>query len=89
VVTQSGRASAAVFLQAVDQLGLAPRDVWHVGDSLTTDVAGAHAAGLHSVWLNRQAGPAPIDQPRPDIAPDIEIASLAELPALLQGTGTS
>jgi FMN phosphatase YigB (HAD superfamily) len=30
-----------------------------VGDSLTTDIEGALAAGLHAVWLNRLRAPVP------------------------------
>jgi FMN phosphatase YigB (HAD superfamily) len=35
------------------QLCLAPDEVWHVGDSLTCDVAGANALGIPVVWMNR------------------------------------
>jgi HAD superfamily hydrolase (TIGR01549 family) len=52
---------------------------WHVGDSLTSDVAGAANARLGAgVWLNRSGAA------RPDGArPDYEIVSLRELPDLL------
>lgn len=33
--------------------GLTATAVWHVGDSLRDDVAGAHAAGIRPIWLDR------------------------------------
>jgi HAD superfamily hydrolase (TIGR01549 family) len=43
----------AIFQLALDELGVDPKDAWCVGDSLATDVAGAHRAGITAVWLNR------------------------------------
>ena len=44
----------AIFSRTVlDELGVAPELAWHIGDSQTADVAGAHAAGLTAVWVNR------------------------------------
>ena len=76
-----GRAKpdAAIFRLALNQLAAAPEQVWHVGDSLTTDVAGAQVAGLTAVWLNRSGRARRASDP----APDVEIASLAQLLALL------
>ncbi|MGH7573467.1 MAG: HAD family hydrolase, partial [Gemmatimonadota bacterium] len=62
-------------------LQLRPSDVWHVGDSLSTDVAGALTSGISSVWLNRrrqELGPS-------DPHPDLEITSLGAIPPLLLG----
>ncbi|WP_261567728.1 HAD family hydrolase [Frankia gtarii] len=42
------------FRLALDHLGLAPGEAWHVGDSLTADVAGANALGIPVVWVNRR-----------------------------------
>jgi len=39
------------FHLALDRLDASPGHAVHVGNSLTTDVPGAHAAGLRSVWL--------------------------------------
>lgn len=69
----------AIFEVALDRLELTGTGVWHVGDSLSTDVAGASAARLGSVWLNREQrvrGPA-------DPLPDVEVTSLRRLLALL------
>jgi putative hydrolase of the HAD superfamily len=40
------------FQQALNQLGLSPADVWHVGDS-PEDGAGAHAAGIRWIQVQR------------------------------------
>lgn len=50
-----------IFLEALRRLGLDSSLAWHVGDSLATDVAGANAAGLTSIWLNR-SGQSPSGQ---------------------------
>jgi putative hydrolase of the HAD superfamily len=44
-----------LFETAAAKLGVAAREIWFVGDRLDTDVAGATAAGMTSVWL-RPAG---------------------------------
>ena len=68
-----------IFQHACDKLGVAPEEAWHIGDSLTTDVAGAKAAGLTAVWLNRDGATREEGQP----GPDHEIMSLTELLPLL------
>jgi len=73
---------ATIFRFALDKLAIAADSAWHVGDSLQTDVAGAKAAGLTAVWLNRHG----IERKTGDPEPDLEIASLTELLALLEGT---
>ncbi|WP_433174992.1 HAD family hydrolase [Actinoallomurus sp. CA-150999] len=70
----------AIFDLAVRRLGVEPRSVWHVGDNLTTDVGGARNARLGAgVWLNRAGVARGADDP----SPGHEIASLRELPALV------
>ena len=49
-----------------------------VGDSLTSDIRGGIGAGIRTCWLRRSGAAA-----RADIRPDHEIASLEELPPLL------
>jgi putative hydrolase of the HAD superfamily len=64
----------AIFAAALALAGdVAPRDAWHVGDTIAADVAGALAAGLTPVLIARAGPPA---EP-PDGVP--VIASLAEL----------
>jgi putative hydrolase of the HAD superfamily len=68
-----------IFEIAARSAGVPLAAAWHVGDSLAADVAGAANAHLGAgVWLNRPGAPL-ADGARPDY----EIASLAELPALL------
>ena len=40
-----------LFEIAAKRLGLEPGDIWFVGDRLDTDVAGANAVGMRTVWL--------------------------------------
>jgi 2-haloalkanoic acid dehalogenase type II len=64
-----------LFQRAVEQLGLRPHDVLHVGDSEIDDVGGARAAGLRVAWINRAGRSRRIDVP----APDYQIRDLTEL----------
>ena len=76
----AGKPQPAIFRETLKRIGLkASPDVWHVGDSLDTDVAGAKAAGLTAVWLNREGRQRPAEA----AASDYEISSLSELPGLL------
>jgi 2-haloacid dehalogenase/putative hydrolase of the HAD superfamily len=70
-----------MFSTALGLLGLGPREVVHVGGSLTGDVAGAARLGIPVAWVNRQGRPAPEAGPRPTY----EVADLGELLALLDG----
>jgi putative hydrolase of the HAD superfamily len=69
----------SVFRLALNKLAVECEMVWHVGDSLTTDVAGAKAADLTAVWLNRSGRVRREGDPEPNI----EIRSLSNLVALL------
>jgi 2-haloalkanoic acid dehalogenase type II len=71
-----------IFAAAINKLGVQPEDVWHVGDSVETDVMGAKAAGLIPVWLNRRGIIWTEDAP----APDHEIRSLRQLIGLVSAT---
>ena len=42
-----------IFQIALEKAGCSKRELLHVGDSLTDDVAGAINAGINCVWLNR------------------------------------
>ncbi len=48
-----------LFRHALRQAGLAPEDVIHIGDSLTSDLRGAASAGISGIWLNREGKPVP------------------------------
>jgi putative hydrolase of the HAD superfamily len=71
---------ARIFRLAATAIGVPPGRCLFVGDSRAGDAAGARAAGMLGVWLNRRAEPAPDDE-----VP--QIASLAELPALVRAGG--
>lgn len=42
-----------LFEMALEKTGLNPDEVVHVGDSLSSDVAGANAVGIDAIWVNR------------------------------------
>lgn len=68
----------ALFLEAVRRIGGEPRETAHVGDDALTDIAGARTVGMRTVWVNRSGRPWP-----GETAPDAEIRTLWELPAVL------
>ncbi|HSM91593.1 MAG TPA: haloacid dehalogenase type II [Anaeromyxobacteraceae bacterium] len=68
----------SVYRLAADRLGLWPGEILFV-TSNGWDAYGAKAFGLRVAWCNRSRQPAE----RLPAAPDVEIRSLAELPALL------
>jgi len=73
-----------IFDAVVSQLGVAPGDALHVGDSLRADVAGARAAGLRTAWITRRVSdPEQALREHEGAPPDHTLADLAELPALL------
>ncbi len=65
----------SIFHDACARLGLAPENVLHVGDDPHLDVAGAHAAGLRTAWLNRDVATWRHDT----IQPDLEVRDLGQL----------
>jgi 2-haloalkanoic acid dehalogenase type II len=84
VTSQDARAykpRPEMFTTALRLLGLGPHEVVHVGDSLTSDVAGAARLGIPVAWVSRQRRPAPQAGPRPTY----EVADLGELLVLLDG----
>ena len=68
-----------VFEIALRELEIDRTGVWHIGDNLETDVAGANAAGIGSVWLNRFGQ---VREPASPV-PGIEVESLTELASVL------
>jgi len=48
-----------MFRCALDLMGCHAREAVHVGDSLSSDVKGAQAAGIDVVWVNRTHKPLP------------------------------
>lgn len=68
----------SVYRRAVERLGLWPGEVLFVSSN-GWDAYGAKAFGLRVAWCNRSRQPAE----RLPAAPDVTVASLAELPALV------
>jgi putative hydrolase of the HAD superfamily len=67
--------NASIFRLALRKLAAERERVWHVGDDLKADVAGARAAGITAVWLNRRGLVRKHGEPEPDL----EIRSLSSL----------
>lgn len=75
----AGKPDPRIFTAALELAGVSGGEALHVGDSLEEDVAGAHAAGIEVVWLNRGRADAPAPGDRV-----VEITGLDELPAALE-----
>lgn len=74
-----GKPDKEIFLHALQLLDISPEQGIMVGDKLTTDIQGGLAAGLTTVWINRNG-----KTPNPEIKPDYEIKHLSELLPLVQ-----
>jgi putative hydrolase of the HAD superfamily len=72
----------SIYLAAVARLGVGPDDVVFVGDTAEFDMAGAHAAGLRSVWISGGAK----DWPGPGREPDHTVAHIVDVPRLVDST---
>ncbi|MBP2323654.1 putative hydrolase of the HAD superfamily [Kibdelosporangium banguiense] len=67
-----------IFHAACQQLQVPPEQTVHVGDRLDLDAIGAHEAGLHAIWLDRD------DLPTSRVPQGVHvIPDLSELPSLL------
>jgi putative hydrolase of the HAD superfamily len=69
----------ALFDAALELAGCAPGEAVHVGDSPDGDVAGAAAAGIRAILVERHGDGAPGPEPA------ARIRSLAQLPSVLFG----
>lgn len=63
-----------MFLKALSTFSLQPQNVLHIGDSLSSDIAGAQSAGIKVAWLNRKNKELPSS-----FSPDYVISSFEEL----------
>ena len=70
-----------LFRAALETLGVPAERALFVGDDPVDDVAGARAAGIPSVWVDRG------HRPPPDPPPDLRIRRLADLPDCLDERG--
>lgn len=69
----------AIFQAALDLARARPARVVHIGDSLHSDVSGASALGITTVWVHRESRIMDIG----DCNPDYTIRSFTELSQLL------
>jgi putative hydrolase of the HAD superfamily len=78
----ASKPAPALFEAALAHTGARASEVVHVGDNPEHDVLGARRAGMRAIWVNPQRAPWPA--PDGDEGPQATIASLAELPGVLE-----
>lgn len=74
-----GKPNPRPLHRALRQLDCDPARAAMVGNSLTSDIAGARRAGVSGIWLNRE-----LAKVSGDIRPDAAISSLYVLPDLIR-----
>ncbi len=72
-----------IFHTALDHWGYKPEQAAMVGDTLGADILGAHHAGMVGIWITRRADTTQNRAHVETISPDYTIATLSELPPLL------
>jgi FMN phosphatase YigB (HAD superfamily) len=75
--------AAEFFRHALNECGLDKDEVLFVGNQMNTDIAGAESFGIATVWLSG-AGYRSEDDGPSDSAPTYTIATLDDLPSLVQ-----
>jgi putative hydrolase of the HAD superfamily len=73
----------AIYAEALQRAGATAAETVFVGDSAEHDMAGAHASGMRSVWINRHGNPWTGSWG----APDRQIRHIGELPRLVGSSG--
>ena len=68
-----------IYQRILTMLRLEPHAVLFVGDTPREDVLGPRSAAMRAVWVNKRGVPLPEGIPLPDLM----VADIAELPALL------
>jgi putative hydrolase of the HAD superfamily len=76
-IEETGKPGPEIFRRTCARLGVAAAETLHVGDSPTDDLAGARAAGLWALLLDR-------NDRHPDIA--ARVRSLADVPGWLSAS---
>jgi len=80
-----GKPDAQIFETALAALDLKPQHAVMIGDSLARDVAGAQAAGMRAIWIDRGTRE---NVPAPAPVPDARVAGLTEVRSALAALGT-
>jgi putative hydrolase of the HAD superfamily len=75
-----GKPDPRIFGAAVAALEVTAEDAVAIGDSLARDIAGAHAAGIRAIWIDRGTRE---DVPPQAPVPDARITTLTELRSAL------
>jgi len=79
-----GKPDSRSYQLVLSRLGAKPECTVYVGDSLESDILGANAIAMKTVWLNRRGSPR--DE---SIVPDLEVSNLRQLVATFIGPGNS
>ena len=79
VVEGVAKPDPRIFRILLERAGMKATEAVYIGDSLSDDVAGARAAGIRSIWLNRSGR---VIETR--VVPDAEVRSLTEVPGVLE-----
>ncbi len=66
-MARSYKPDRGIFETALRLTGWRPECVIHIGDSVHSDVGGAHAAGLRAAWVRREGRISDIGTERPDL----------------------
>jgi HAD superfamily hydrolase (TIGR01549 family) len=67
-----------LFDIAATRIGLQPSRLVMIGDSLVNDISGAHHAGWHAIWLNRDHKTPPDPPPAHSITRLDQVAEILE-----------
>ena len=70
----------AIFRRAISELQVNATEAMHVGDSPESDISGAKAMGMKTVWFNESGRKRQTN----GLAPDYEIGALSELLEILK-----
>ncbi len=68
-----------LFTSCLEELGVAPENAVHVGDSYKSDIVGAIDAGMHVIWVKTRE-----QEQKQGYVPDAVINNIVELPAVLK-----
>jgi putative hydrolase of the HAD superfamily len=70
------------FIAVCERIDVPPESCCMIGDRLDNDIYPANVMGMRTIWI--QAGPHAIQHPRiPEDVPDATVASISEIPGVL------
>src|SRR5581483_660473 len=74
-----GKPQPTLLRVALNRIGASPERAAMVGDHIESDIRAGRAAGIHTIWVDPGTAPPP-----DDVTPDLRVADLSELAALLR-----